>query len=95
MFKNEHAFSDKHFFQFQFIYFCQGLPFENGRFTSVDELAAFLTSLIFTSSVVHATVNFPQYDTYGYFPNYPPMLIGTPPKHKVYNIDNPMFTIIY
>uniref|UniRef100_K1R5X6 Allene oxide synthase-lipoxygenase protein n=1 Tax=Magallana gigas TaxID=29159 RepID=K1R5X6_MAGGI len=59
-----------------------GLPFENGRFTSVDELVVFLTSMIFTSSVVHAAVNFAQYDTYGYFPNYPPMLKGPPPKNK-------------
>lgn len=59
-----------------------GLPFENGRLSSVDELVALITTLIFTSSVVHAAVNFPQYDTYGFPPNYPSMLKGTPPKNK-------------
>lgn len=59
-----------------------GLPFENGRLSSVDELVALITTLIFTSSVVHAAVNFPQYDSYGFPPNYPPTLKGTPPKNK-------------
>lgn len=61
----------------------QGVPFENGKFSSVDQLTAVFTSVIFSSSVVHAAANFPQYDAYGFPPSYPTKIKGVPPKNKV------------
>lgn len=62
-----------------------GVPFENGEFSSADQLTEVFTCVIFSSSVVHAAANFPQYDAYGFPPNYPSKLKGFPPKNK-----NPM-----
>ncbi|XP_061182688.1 polyunsaturated fatty acid 5-lipoxygenase-like [Saccostrea echinata] len=59
-----------------------GVPLKDGKFSSAEQVALVFTSAIFTSSVVHAAVNFPQYDTYGFPPNYPIKLKGTPPKDK-------------
>nr|XP_011425972.2 allene oxide synthase-lipoxygenase protein isoform X1 [Crassostrea gigas]XP_019922364.2 allene oxide synthase-lipoxygenase protein isoform X1 [Crassostrea gigas] len=60
----------------------EGVPFENGKFSSVDQLTAVFTSVIFSSSVVHAAANFPQYDAYGFPPSYPTKIKGVPPKNK-------------
>ncbi|XP_062600661.1 allene oxide synthase-lipoxygenase protein-like, partial [Saccostrea cucullata] len=59
-----------------------GVPLKDGKFCSAEQVALVFTSVIFTSSVVHAAINFPQYDTYGFTPNYPIKLNGTPPKDK-------------
>lgn len=59
-----------------------GVPFENGKFSKADQLVDVFTSVIFTSSVVHAAANFPQYDAYGFPPNYPSKIKGVPPKNK-------------
>ncbi|XP_062591452.1 allene oxide synthase-lipoxygenase protein-like [Saccostrea cucullata] len=59
-----------------------GVPFKDGKFNSAEDLILVFTSVIYTSSVVHAAVNFPQYDTYGFPPNYPPKINGIPPKDK-------------
>ena len=50
-----------------------------------EELIDVLTSTIFVSSVTHASVNFTQYDEYGFPPNAPLWLNGAPPTNKVLN----------
>ncbi|XP_076468009.1 allene oxide synthase-lipoxygenase protein-like [Babylonia areolata] len=58
-----------------------GVP-GNGSLTCTDQLVTILTSIIYTCSVSHAAANFPQYDEYGFPPNYPAMLRGQPPTNK-------------
>lgn len=48
----------------------QGLP-NNGVIRRIDELIDLTSYVIFTSSVQHAAVNFPQYDLMSYVPNMP------------------------
>lgn len=48
----------------------RGLP-SDGAISTRDELADILTLVIFTCSVQHAAVNFPQYDLMSYVPNMP------------------------
>ncbi|XP_071945326.1 polyunsaturated fatty acid 5-lipoxygenase-like [Antedon mediterranea] len=59
----------------------QGIPGEGG-FRAAKEIAQAVTAIIFTSSVMHAAVNFRQYDNYGFPPHYPSMLNARPPKNK-------------
>lgn len=40
---------------------------------------------------MHAAANFPQYDAYGFPPNYPTKIRGVPPKNKVRQNDNNKF----
>lgn len=65
-------------------YGIHGMPLTQpqGALTSRDQLTLVLTCVIFTCSVQHAAVNFPQYDHFGYPPNYPFVLLGDPPKDK-------------
>lgn len=58
-----------------------GVP-GNGRFRRVEEIMMVCVSFIFTCSVVHSAVNYPQYNEYGFPPNYPSILNGYPPKDK-------------
>ncbi|KAL8617085.1 hypothetical protein ACOMHN_014256 [Nucella lapillus] len=58
-----------------------GVPGE-GRLSSNDQLVSILTTIIYTCSVSHASTNFPQYDEYGFPPNYPGLLRGRPPSTK-------------
>jgi arachidonate 15-lipoxygenase len=48
----------------------QGLP-NNGSLQKIDELIDLVTFVIYTCSVQHAAVNFPQYDYMSYVPNMP------------------------
>jgi len=59
----------------------KGVP-GNGKFEKQDDLIKVLTSLIFVSSVGHASANFNQYDEYAFPPNYPAILRGRCPKTK-------------
>ncbi|XP_062589056.1 polyunsaturated fatty acid 5-lipoxygenase-like [Saccostrea cucullata] len=59
-----------------------GVPFKDGKFNSSEDLILVFTFVIYTCSVVHAAINFPQYDSYGFPPNYPTKIKGSPPKDK-------------
>ncbi|VDI74007.1 lipoxygenase [Mytilus galloprovincialis] len=59
----------------------QVLPGNNGRFETTGQLIDTLTSTIFICSVMHAATNFPQYDQYGFPPNYSTLLHGAPPQN--------------
>ncbi|XP_071945302.1 polyunsaturated fatty acid 5-lipoxygenase-like [Antedon mediterranea] len=59
----------------------KGIP-GNGSFTTNEEIAQTITSIIFISSVMHAAVNFGLYDEYAFPPHYPASLNGEPPKNK-------------
>ncbi|XP_060070205.1 polyunsaturated fatty acid 5-lipoxygenase-like [Ylistrum balloti] len=58
-----------------------GVP-GDGSINGEPDLVTILTSIIFTVSVSHAAANFAQYDVYGFPPNYPMTLEGTPPVDK-------------
>ncbi|XP_071948707.1 allene oxide synthase-lipoxygenase protein-like [Antedon mediterranea] len=59
----------------------KGIPGE-GAFKTWEQVAQTVTSIIYTDSVVHAAVNFCQYDNYGFPPHYPAYIKGEPPKNK-------------
>ncbi|XP_031555445.1 arachidonate 8S-lipoxygenase-like isoform X2 [Actinia tenebrosa] len=59
----------------------KGIP-GDGLISTPDELVLVLTSIIFVSTVGHSAVNTPQYEEYGYLPNYPAVLRGSPPRDK-------------
>uniref|UniRef100_A0A3B4A8H3 Lipoxygenase domain-containing protein n=1 Tax=Periophthalmus magnuspinnatus TaxID=409849 RepID=A0A3B4A8H3_9GOBI len=62
-----------------------GLPPESGfpqRFLSKAELSEFVTMVIFSSSALHAAVNFSQLDFALWIPNTPPCLLRPPPQVK-------------
>ncbi|XP_052807908.1 polyunsaturated fatty acid 5-lipoxygenase-like [Mya arenaria] len=60
----------------------KGVPGSEGKFTTRDQLITVLTSIIYTCSVGHASVNSKQYDEYAFPMNYPSWLKGDPPKDK-------------
>lgn len=60
----------------------KGVPGENGRFQTLDDLVITLTCIVYTCSVGHAAANFQQYDMYGYPPAYPAYMAGRPPTNK-------------
>ncbi|KAJ8313748.1 hypothetical protein KUTeg_008309 [Tegillarca granosa] len=59
-----------------------GVPGENGKFQTLDDLIITLTCIVYTCSVGHAAANFQQYDMYGYPPAYPAYMAGRPPTNK-------------
>jgi arachidonate 15-lipoxygenase len=58
-----------------------GMP-NDGTFRTDEELTAVVTLVIFTCSVQHAAVNFPQYDLMSYVPNMPLASYRPAPKTK-------------
>ncbi|CAL4117906.1 unnamed protein product, partial [Meganyctiphanes norvegica] len=58
------------------------LPGSRIGFGDVGEVIDLVTMIITHSSAGHSAVNFPQYDTYGYLPNYPAMIREGPPSQK-------------
>lgn len=60
----------------------KGLPGQ-GKLRRVEDLIMICTNVIFTCSVQHAAVNFPQYNEYAFPPNYPSMLNKSPPKDRL------------
>ena len=56
-----------------------GFPSE---LTTKKELAEYCTLIIFTGSAQHASINFGQYDIYGFVPNAPATLRQPPPSKK-------------
>ncbi|CAL4139180.1 unnamed protein product, partial [Meganyctiphanes norvegica] len=57
------------------------LPGTRG-FHDIGEVIDVVTMFITQSAVGHTAVNFPQYDMYGYLPNYPSMIMEGPPAQK-------------
>lgn len=58
-----------------------GLP-QQGALTRADELVEVLTFILYTCSVQHAAVNFPQYDVMSYAPCMPLAAYRPPPTKK-------------
>lgn len=58
-----------------------GMP-DSGAIQSVDDLIAVVTLVVYTCSVQHAAVNFPQYDMMSYVPNMPLALYTPAPTTK-------------
>lgn len=55
---------------------------QNGTIGTRDSLTDAVTLIVFTSSVQHAAVNFPQYDLMSYVPNMPLACFTAAPKAK-------------
>lgn len=53
-------------------------------FARAEDVAMVCTTVLFTCTVQHAAVNFPQYNEYAFPPNYPSVLNGSPPRDKVF-----------
>jgi len=47
------------------------------KFSTNEDLIEVLTVFIFITSAVHASLNFGQYDVYGFPPNYPTVMNHT------------------
>ena len=60
----------------------QGVP-GGGKFATPEEVVSACVALIFRCSVQHSAYGSPQYDEYGFSPNYPGMLTGAPPTDRV------------
>ena len=52
------------------------------KILSKEQLATFCTLIMFTGSAQHASINFGQYDMYGFAPNSPTTLRKPPPTKK-------------
>lgn len=50
--------------------------------TSVEGLVDLLTSIIFNATAQHGSMNFLQYEVYGFVPNSPVAMHSPPPSHK-------------
>ena len=66
----------------------QGVPGDGGKFTTKEQLATALSTVISICSVGHAMANFAQYEEYSHPLNYPSLLKGTPPKDKSARTEN-------
>ncbi|EDO27702.1 predicted protein, partial [Nematostella vectensis] len=61
----------------------KGIP-GDGTLSSITDLITLLTCIIFTSTVSNSATNTPQYEEYGFLPNYPSLLLGDPPRDKAW-----------
>lgn len=59
----------------------RGLPGE-GALKNTEDLVSIVTNVVYTASCGHAMAHFGQYEAYGFPPNYPLILRGSPPKSK-------------
>ncbi|XP_076360034.1 allene oxide synthase-lipoxygenase protein-like isoform X1 [Tachypleus tridentatus] len=59
-----------------------GVPGENGKFTTVDQVIDVVSVIISICSIGHASANFQQYAEYGFPPNYPGIVCGEIPRDK-------------
>eukprot|EP00112_Aurelia_sp_Birch-Aquarium-sp1_P026556 Seg949.7 transcript_id=Seg949.7/GoldUCD/mRNA.D3Y31 product="Arachidonate 5-lipoxygenase" protein_id=Seg949.7/GoldUCD/D3Y31 len=59
----------------------KGVP-GDGKLEKKDDLIQIVASIVFLSSVGHASANFNQYDEYAFPPNYPAILRGKHPTTK-------------
>jgi len=50
--------------------------------TKKSDIVDVITPIIFQVSVMHATINFPQYESYSFIPNSPGVLFAPPPTKK-------------
>ena len=50
--------------------------------TSIEELVELLTSIIFTATALHGSMNYLQYETYGFVPFSPSAILTPPPTRK-------------
>jgi arachidonate 15-lipoxygenase len=62
---------------------------EEGAFKTLEYLIDAVAHIIFTSSVQHAAVNFPQYELMSYVPKLPLAVYTPPPTNK--NVGHPQF----
>ena len=60
----------------------KGLPFDDERIATFDQLSGLVAQVIFNCSVEHAAVNNGQYAQFGWIPNTPGALYLAPPKDR-------------
>ncbi|XP_052794472.1 allene oxide synthase-lipoxygenase protein-like [Mya arenaria] len=73
----------------------KGVPGNDGKFTSRDQLVTVLTSVIYTCSVGHASVNFKRYDEYAFPMNHPSLLKRAPPTDKSGKTERDILDALY
>ena len=59
----------------------KGLPLKRGKVTTLEDLCAIVTQIIFSCSVEHAAVNNGQYAQFGWIPNTPGAMYLPPPQN--------------
>jgi arachidonate 5-lipoxygenase len=71
----------------------KGVP-GNGKLRRTEDITTVCVSFIFTCSVVHSAINYPQYNEYGFPPNYPSLLNGRPPKDKSPRTEEDLISVL-
>lgn len=63
-------------------------------FARAEDVAMVCTTVLFTCTVQHAAVNFPQYNEYAFPPNYPSVLNGSPPRDKLPRTEEDVMAVL-